>query len=96
MKTLEFFENSVGSQFSVQLDGGDTLSITLVEAQELPDSGYPGATRPSFSLLFHGDDSILLHQLSHKLKHNVLGDLEIFMVPIGQQPGLIVYQAVFN
>ncbi len=96
MNTLDFFAQSVGSNFAVQLDGGETLPITLVEAATLPDSGYPGMSHPPFHLVFHGDDSIQLHQLTHRLKHDVLGDLDIFLVPIGQEPGVFVYQAVFN
>lgn len=96
MNTLDFFAQSVGSDFAVQLDGGSTLPVTLIEAAPLPDSGYPGMARAPFQLVFHGDDSILLHQMNHRLKHEILGDLEIFLVPIGQEPGVFVYQAVFN
>jgi len=96
MTTLDFFTPHVNSMFTVALDDGSAHPLTLFEVTALAVREFPGRTRDPFQLKFRGDDSILLHQLIHKLKHDVLGDLEIFLVPIGQEDGHFIYQAVYN
>lgn len=96
MQTIEYFLPSVGSTFNVQLDDGGEFPITLFEATPLKGGNYPGQTREPFQLKFRGEESILLHQLTHRLRHESLGELDIFLVPIGPENGNFLYQAVFN
>lgn len=96
MNTLEFFKPHVGSAFDVQLDGDFSFPITLIEATALPICEYPDRTRDPFELKFQGDESVLLHQLTHRLKHSALGNLEVFLVPVGQENGNFIYQAIYN
>lgn len=51
----------------------------------------------SFSLLFSGPKSHPLPQKIHSFKHGVLGDFEIFIVPVvGPDTKNMYYEAVFS
>ncbi|MGZ5049632.1 MAG: DUF6916 family protein [Methylobacter sp.] len=94
--TFDFFEPHINSTFIALLDGGLEFSLTLAEVNHLPSYPFPGKTREPFDLRFHGENSVLLHQMIHRLRHETLGELEIFIVPIGEEAGHYIYQAVFN
>lgn len=96
MTTLAFFTPHLDSTFIAVLDGDLMFPIALFEATALTVREFPDRTRDPFQLKFRGDESVLLHQRIHKLKHEVLGELEIFLVPIGQENGHIIYQAVYS
>lgn len=76
--------------------GDDDVELRLAAVDRLP--AHPGAPRrESFSLIFSGPPERPLGQRIHRLRHVVLGDLEIFLVPIGPGPeGAARYEAVFN
>ena len=88
---LEDFAANVGADYS--LDSGDSrLSLVLEEANALGQSMREGG---SFSLLFRGPLEPLLPQGIYTLRHE--GDpIDIFLVPIGQDPGGTRYEAIFN
>jgi hypothetical protein len=66
----------------------------------------PRSEGRSFSVFFSGPGPLVLPQRTYRLRHDELGELELFLVPIGveavpaeggQVPGTVVrYQAVFN
>ena len=81
------FEPQIGTPFAL----GDG-HLTLAEVTK--HGGAGGGPRPEpFSLVFEAaEGSVGLEQRIHALRHPVLGELELFLVPIG--PGR--YEAVFN
>ena len=90
------FAAHLNSAFEVVEAAEPGLQLDLFEVREL---GYqPHAPRPDpFVLTFVGPPDRLLDQRIHRLSHPVLGELEIFLVPIG--PGgdaRLRYEAVFN
>ncbi len=50
----------------------------------------------SFSLVFCGPTDVPLDQRIHALDHEVLGQLELFLVPLGPDAGELRYESVFN
>lgn len=50
----------------------------------------------SFSLVFAGPADVPLDQRVHALDHEVLGVLELFLVPLGPDAGELRYESVFN
>ena len=88
---LEDFAANVGAAYSLE-SGGSRLSLVLEEAQALGQSMREGG---SFSLLFRGPLKPLLPQGIYAMRHE--GDpIDIFLVPIGQDPGGTRYEALFN
>jgi hypothetical protein len=60
------------------------------------EPGKPSTAVEQFSLLFHGPDQPLLGQGSYQFEHARMGAFEMFIVPIGREPGRLIYEAVFS
>lgn len=91
--TVETFRHRVGEGF-VAGDGGPALE--LVEVTDHADRGaVPGGRRP-FALLFRGPSEAPLGQGVHPLRHPELGELPLFLVPVGAGPDGVRYEAVFS
>ena len=65
--------------------GDEELRLVQVELR-----GH-AAKRPAFSLIFEGGPDPPLAQAIHRLEHETLGVLELFLVPLGPAR----YEAVF-
>lgn len=99
--THDTFSEHTGSRFRVSLEGGEPVDLELVKVDSLP----PRDPNPSdrirsepFALLFRGSANTELWQQIHKLDHDVLGQLEIFLVPVGPDENGegMCFEAVFN
>jgi hypothetical protein len=98
---LETFLPWLKSKFRVILDSANFLEVELAEANALTypgqaQSGAKGSMQDSFTLVFHGPDNRFLPQRMYPFEHDQIGRFELFIVPIGQKPGFIQYQAIFN
>lgn len=86
------FEPLVNQPFSLELEGAGPMTLIEVETRARPDT----ASRAPFSLLFSSDSDRVLPQQVYRLHHGSLGTVELFLVPVQQQDGKILYEAVFN
>jgi hypothetical protein len=92
--TKETFEPVKGGVFELSLGEGQTVPLELAAVL---GTGLQGlANREQFSLHFRGPASPALSQRIYRLSHPQLGTLEIFLVPIGRDPGGMTYEAVFT
>ncbi len=97
--TREDFLPHIGSAFRVE---GATafVELKLVEALELgpkpPRLVKAGSRASAFSLRFRGPDQPFLPQQVWRLGHPQLGELRIFLVPIGREDDGFLYEAIFN
>lgn len=82
----------VGTQFDVLDDPSRVFCLTLTNIVEHMKT----ESQETFSIFFHGPSDPYMLQGMHKLKHNHLGELSIFLVPIGQDKDGFQYEAVFN
>lgn len=91
---VSVFAPQVGSQFRIELDAEQSVSAELVEAKafdgQQDQTGEP--SRVPFSLLFSVGDGVDLPQQIYRLSHEVLGDIELFLVPLGNGQS----ESVFN
>jgi hypothetical protein len=92
---FEDFADKVGHVFAVSEQDFPAIPLTLTEAEPLPIRLKPG-TRPPFSLIFLGKDPRVLPQRIYRLQHGEMGELTIFLVPVGKDAEGVSYQAVFN
>lgn len=98
-KTLAFedFEDRVGSVFVIDDDTGvPPLALTLAEATPLPARYGGDGFRPPFSLIFSGSLEYALSQRLYRLQNEALGEITIFLVPVGKDAQGYSYQALFN
>jgi GNAT superfamily N-acetyltransferase len=90
--SAEMFRGALDSWFEVAIEGPPLL-LLLKDVTEGATSG--GFTR--FSLIFRGPADRLLPQGLYMLRNPVVGDREIFLVPVaGSTPERIVYEACFS
>jgi ribosomal protein S18 acetylase RimI-like enzyme len=90
--TADLFRGALDTWFEV-VQGGPPLLLPLKHVHERPVSG--GYAR--FSLLFHGPGDRPLPQGLYTLRHPVVGDHDIFLVPvIGSTAERVLYEACFN
>ena len=97
--TLAKFSELLHARFQVRVSPAEEIELELVEAtpgRTVESPGKGGEKFESFSLIFHGPGDHLLPQKMHPFEHPQLGRFELFIVPIGQGPGHLKYQAVFN
>jgi hypothetical protein len=92
--SLETFSPHVGDTFWIRLSDG-RVETRLVEAHPW-GSGGNGQSRAPFSLVFAGPGRFVLPQQIYRVEHEVLGEMEIFLVPIGPQREGMRYEAVFS
>ena len=75
--------------------GGQRLDATIAEVEAL--NRQPGQDRQPFSLVVvaHGDGEAPTQQMM-TLEHSDLGEVDLFLVPVGPRDGGMAYEAVFT
>jgi hypothetical protein len=91
--TLKDFEERIGDEFVAAGDEGATRVLRLDRAEALGEG--PEGHRDPFSLIFHEPRGTVLPQQTHALTHEAMGELQIFLVPIGPDAEGMRYEAVF-
>jgi hypothetical protein len=92
--TIELFNDKVGQTFALDEADAPAIPLTLIEAKALRN--YANAKREPFSLLFTSQGDFVLPQRIYGLRHDVLGPLSIFLVPLSHEGDISTYQAIFN
>jgi len=99
--TRATFEPHVGEAFATTLtvaETGEPLELAFVlERVGAAGGAAPGEeAREPFSLQFRAAFAQVLPQAIYPLRHERLGTLEIFLVPIGRDGDGVRYEAVFT
>ncbi len=92
------FVDVVGQSFDVAAADGSSHTLGLVQATEGGEVGGPGPegqVRQQFSLVFLGSLDTTLAQGTYRLSNPRLGELELFLVPLGPVPEGMQYEAAF-
>lgn len=91
--TKEMFEEQLNTKFRIPVQGGGTpVELELTEVVET--MRMPG--REQFSVFFRGPLEYIIPQSTYRLEHEKMGNLDIFIVPVGKEPEGFRYEAVFN
>ena len=96
--THDDFSGRVGEPFEVTVDDRAPLALVLAESSlgtELGGPGPEGQERSQFSLTFTGPATTFLPQGTYQLNHAELGELSLFLVPLGPQGDDMRYEAAF-
>ncbi len=101
MNTLEQLQSSdfslyLNSTFLVRLEGIEPIELILVSVVEAGPRFKPEARQP-FSLYFLGPvSSQYLRQHTYHLEHSEVGEVDLFLVPLGPESGRMRYEAVLT
>ena len=92
--TEKEFSKHVNTKFRVALE--EPLELELTEVKGYLSKPHEESGMERFSAYFHGPADQYLKQGSYPLAHDVMGEFEIFLVPIAQDEKGLRYEAVFN
>jgi hypothetical protein len=90
--SLDVFSPLVGDTFWIRAEG-KRVEARLTEASRL---GTQNGPRVPFSLVFVGPGRFVLPQQIYRVEHDKLGEMEIFLVPLGPEGEGMRYEAVFT
>lgn len=93
---FEDFKDRVGGQFTPCDGDVPAIELTLAEATLLPERYARQGVRPPFFLIFHGAEPVILPQRLYRLRHDDMGEITVFLVPVGKDSRGVSYQALFN
>ena len=91
--TRTAFEPHLNTTFQMKLEGGSTIDLELVEANDKTPERFDGE---QFSLIFKGPADIFVPQQTCPMEHAAMGELYLFLVPVDQQEDGYYYEAFFN
>jgi hypothetical protein len=92
--TKEDWTKQLNENFYIQIGNTDEYTIKLIDV-----SGHGRSMegcREAYSLLFSGPKMPILPQSIYRVNSSALGELDIFLVPIGPQADGMGYEAVFT
>jgi L-ascorbate metabolism protein UlaG (beta-lactamase superfamily) len=94
----ESFAEQLNTKFRVLLESGDApeVELELAEVVEFPTLTHGRTDVERFSLFFYGPGDLFLPQQMYRLAHERMGELDIFLVPVAQEPRGYRYEAVFS
>lgn len=93
--TSDDFTPLIGGQFVTSFDEAE-VALTLAGVEVMDERYSPPDRRRGFSLLLTGPSEPLLPQTIYALRHEALGTLDLFVVPLGPADGGQHYEVVFN
>ena len=92
---VETFEPLLDKVFEIDFGGGPVAS-TLIDVKSLTPPSADHEGRQPWSLLFRADSDELWEQATYPVRHPDLGELSLFLVPIGPDKEGMQYEAVFT
>jgi len=93
--TEEEFSKHIGTTFYVKL-GEREVNLTLAEVKGFMPEPTEEKQMERFSLFFSGPADSYLPQQNFQMRHETMGEFEMFLVPIRNDENGLRYEAVFN
>lgn len=89
------FSKQVGTTFYVKV-GEQEINLTLAEVKPYMPDSTEEKKMERFSVFFDGPADSFLPQQNFQMRHESMGQFDIFIVPIRGDEKRIRYEAVFN
>jgi hypothetical protein len=90
--TKGMFRDNLNTRFRLTADGAEPYGLELMELVEFQTP----PKQEQFSLRFRGDRSQVFPQQLYAMKHEEMGEFELFLVPVARDDSGTIYEAVFN
>jgi hypothetical protein len=96
MQTEAEYSRNLNTKFRLLVDAPQPIDLTLVEVtpRKVDSTEEQGMER--FSAVFMGPREILLPQQIYRVSHPDMGEFDVFLVALGQEPEGFKYEAVYN
>jgi hypothetical protein len=94
--TAEAFAANVNTKFRVRAESPKPVELELTEVKvyNARENEQHGLER--FSLFLHGPADLYVPQQTYTFEHPSMGEMELFIVPIGRDETGFRYEVVFN
>jgi len=92
--TKEWFSERLNQTFRITA-GEEVIDTELVDCSGLGGDRIEGGREP-FSIVLRSAMETALEQQTYRVAHSELGELDIFLVPIGPDKTGMRYEAVFT
>ena len=96
LPTEEDFRKQLGTKFGVTVEAPRPLELELVEVKGWTTRPEEVQGMERFALTFRGPGDLFIDQNTYTLTHEEMGELLVFLVPVGRDERGFSYQAVFN
>jgi hypothetical protein len=90
------FSRHVNTKFTVRSGSGEPIELELAEVAVRQNEVNEQAGMERFSTFFSGPQSSFLPQGTYTFEHPEMGELQIFLVPLGLDKRGYRYEAIFN
>jgi hypothetical protein len=90
--TKTVFEENLNSRFWLLDERAEPYALDLIELA----NGHSTPRQEQFSLRFRGDRNQVFPQRIYPMKHEAIGEFDLFLVPVGRDDSGTFYEAVFN
>lgn len=91
------FGQCMNQVFDVDI-GGTGVPMTLVGLQKLTPIRLKqfNLVREPFALMFKSEQQVVFPQQIYPMRNSTLGNISIFIVPVGRDREGVLYEAIFN
>jgi hypothetical protein len=86
------FAKVTGSSFTLTAGPGQSIDVELAEVSPLKEAKH----QRSFSIVFLVPETFRVEQGLYDLAHPELGEMQLFLVPVGMRNSRQELEAVFN
>jgi hypothetical protein len=93
--TVKEFSQHVGTKFHLKAEQGE-IKLELIEVKGYVSQEIEQGGMERFSVFFAGPGDPFLLQKVYRLEHELMGEFEIFLVPVAGDEKGYRYEAVFN
>lgn len=90
--TKEIFSESLSTKFRLEAEPSKPIELELIQLTE----GVSTPANEQFSLIFRGPLDYFLVQRIYHMEHDKMGEIDLFLVPVGKEQDGFHYEAVFN
>ena len=92
--TEEEFSQHLNTTF--RITNPQPIELELTQVKGYLSNAHEQTGMERFSAFFHGPGDRFLRQGIYSIEHEVMGEFELFLVPIAQDEKGFHYEAVFN
>jgi len=89
---IEMFEGQLNTSFRMHYGDTQNAELKLIGVTDVGSS----ERQNQFSIIFLGPYEAPISQGIYRVEHEALGDLDLFLVPIGRDKEGVRYEAIFN
>lgn len=90
--TIDMFEGELNTKFRMHYGDSQSAELQLISVNDVGSS----ERQKQFSLVFLAPYEAPISQAIYRVDHDKLGNLDLFLVPIGRDADGVRYEAIFN